>query len=61
MDADKRYKEKARWELHEYAMSYIEQIQEATPHETIAIWPLISKVSEMEDKTNKLYGTVLEK
>ena len=33
VDADKTYREKAWWELHKNAMSYIEQILEATTHE----------------------------
>ena len=42
MDADKTHIEKARWELHKNAMSYIEQILEATLHETAAVRPLTS-------------------
>ena len=37
MDADKTHREKARRELHKNAMSYIEQILEATPHEKNSI------------------------
>ena len=40
MDADKTHREKVRWELHKNAMSYIEQILEATSYETTALWPL---------------------
>ena len=32
MDADKVYREKARWELHKNITSYTKQILEATPH-----------------------------
>ena len=31
-------KKKARWELHENAMSYIEQILEVTSHKTATVW-----------------------
>ena len=37
MDADKAYREKARLELHQNTMSYIEQILEAAPHKTAAV------------------------
>ena len=40
MDADKTHREKARRELHRNNTSYIEQILEVTPHETIAVRPL---------------------
>ena len=39
MDADETYREKARRELHKNAMSYIEQILEATSHETTVVRP----------------------
>ena len=42
MDAEKMYWEKAEWELHKNAMSYIEQILEATPHETTVVRPFTS-------------------
>ena len=42
MDADKAYKEKARRDLLKNATSYIEQILEATSHETAAVQPLTS-------------------
>ena len=37
VDADKTPREKATKKLHKNATSYIEQILEATPHETIAV------------------------
>ena len=37
MDADKAYREKARWELHKNATSYIEQNLEATSHKTAPV------------------------
>ena len=40
MDADKAYREKARREMLKNATTFVEQIQEATPHETTAVWPL---------------------
>ena len=42
MDADKTHWEKAWWELRENATSYIEQILEATLHETTAVRPITS-------------------
>ena len=44
MDADKTHREKTRWELQENATSYIEQILEATSHETRTVWPLTSNL-----------------
>ena len=37
MDANKLLIEKAWWELHKSATSYIEQIMEATPNEIAAV------------------------
>ena len=37
MDAKKTYREKARFELHRNITSYLEQILEATPHETATV------------------------
>ena len=37
MDADKMHRQKARWEQHKNAKSYIEQILDATPFETSAV------------------------
>ena len=48
MDANKTYWEKARWELHKNALSYLEQIQEATSHETSAVRPLTSHLKTKE-------------
>ena len=42
MEAYKTFLEKAKWELYKNAMSYIEQILEATPHETTVLWPFTS-------------------
>ena len=42
MNADKMYWEKDWQKLHKNAMSYIEQILEATPHEKISVRPLTS-------------------
>ena len=39
IDADKAYIEKARQELPKNATSYIEQILEATSHETTVVRP----------------------
>ena len=40
IDTDKTYRVKAEQELHKNATSYIEQILEATTHETTAVRPL---------------------
>ena len=42
MDVDKILSEKAKWELYKNATIYIEQILEATSHETTAVQPLTS-------------------
>ena len=34
MSTNKMHREKAKWEQHKNAMSYFEQILEATPHKT---------------------------
>ena len=60
MDADKTHREKARRELHKKAKSYIEQILEATPHET-AERPLTSHLKNHPSKMNKTYKIILEK
>ena len=48
MDTDKTYREKARWELHRIALSYIEQILESTPHKTAAVPPLTSHLKSIQ-------------
>ena len=61
MDTDKVYREKARQELHKNAMSYIEQIQEATSHETAAVRPPTSHLTNHPNKMYKTRKTLLEK
>ena len=61
MDTDKMPREKARWELHKNATSYIEQILEETPHKTTAVQPLTSYHKNHPSKMNKTGGTLLEK
>ena len=61
MDTDKTYREKARWEQHKNTKSYREQILEATPHETTAVWPLTSHLRNHPSKMNKTCGAQLEK
>ena len=51
---------KSRWELHKNAMSEIEQILEAIPHET-AVRPHTSHLKDHPSKTKKTYETLLEK
>ena len=56
MDADKTYREKARQGLHKNITSYTEQIFEATPHETTAVWPPTSNLYYHPNKTNKIWN-----
>ena len=42
MDTDKALREKAWRELYKTARSYVEQMLEAIPHETIVVQPLTS-------------------
>ena len=42
VDADKTYREKARLDLYKNTTIYIEQILEATPHETTVVRSLTS-------------------
>ena len=39
VEAEETYREKARWEFHKHATSYIEQIVEVTSHKTTAVRP----------------------
>ena len=57
----KTLREKATWKLHKNAMSYLEQILEATPHKTMAVWPLTSHFKNHPSEINKTCGTLLEK
>ena len=49
LDADKMYKEKAWWQLHKDATSYVKQILEATSHKTAAVRP---STTYLEDHPN---------
>ena len=53
LDTDYVYREKDRQQLHKNAMSYIEQILEATFHKTAALWPPTSHLKNHPNKTNK--------
>ena len=44
MDVDRTYREKVKRELHKNVTSYIEQILEATLHETAAVRPFIANL-----------------
>ena len=61
IDADKTYREKGRWELHQNASNYFQKIQEATPHKTATVQPLTSHLKNHLNKTNKTCETLLEK
>ena len=54
------HEEKARLDLHENAMSYFEQILEATPHKTAAVQPLTSHLKNHTGKTNKMWDAAGE-
>ena len=60
-DTNKMHREKARWELHKNATSYLTQILEAAPCETTSVQPLISHLANHPNKMNKACGTLLEK
>ena len=49
MDADEAHREKALWQLHKNAASYIEQILEATSHKTAAVQPPTSHLENHPD------------
>ena len=53
LDGNKMHRENARWELHKNATSYFEQILEATPYETTAVWPLIFYLKNHPNKMNE--------
>ena len=61
MDAEKTHEEKAKWELRKNATIYIEEILEATPHETTALRSLNSDLENHPNKMIKICGTLLEK
>ena len=46
--AANKKREKARWELHKNAISYLEQILEATLHETRAVQPHTSHLKNIQ-------------
>ena len=57
----KRYKEKARQQLHKNATSNIEQVLEATPHKAAAVRPPTTHNEKYQSKTNQTCWTLLEK
>ena len=61
MKTNKTHGEKARVELNKNATCSFEQILEATPHKTAAVRSLTSDLKNHLSKTNKTYGTLLEK
>ena len=60
INTNKTHGEKARWELHKYAMCCFELILEATPNKTAAVWPPTSHLKNHQSKMNKTSGTLLE-
>ena len=61
MDVNKTHRDKARWELHKNVKCCLEQILEAIPHKTAAIWPPTSHLSNPPSKTDKTCRELLEK
>ena len=55
-DADITHREKGWRKLHKNAMSYIEQILEATIHETTAEWPLTSDLKTIQVRQTRHTG-----
>ena len=53
MDFNKALRQKVRWELHKDVVCCFEQILEAAPHKTAAVWPFASHLSNNPNKTNK--------
>ena len=60
-DANQTHREKATWELHKNATSYLEQFLKATHHETTAVRPHTSHLKNHPNTTNKTCRTLLEK
>ena len=58
-DTYKMHREKAGYELHRNATSYFEQILEATPQTTAAVWPHNYNYKNHSRKTKKIRGTLL--
>ena len=56
LDFEEMSRKKARWELHKKAVYYFEQILEAAPYKTVAVWLL---TSHLKDQQNML-GTAGE-
>ena len=53
--------EKARWELHKNTVRCLEQILEVALHETTAVRPPTSHLTNHINKTNKRCGVLLDK
>ena len=54
LDAHEILGEKARWELHKNPACNFEQILEATPHKKAVVQPLISHLTNHQDKANRI-------
>ena len=61
LDANKMAGEKARRQLHKYAVSNIEQVLEATPHKAPTIRPPTSHHENYPSQMNQTYRRLLEK
>ena len=53
MDSKETIREKAKWELHKNATCQFEQIQEAAPHKTTSVRPLISHITNHPEEAKK--------
>ena len=61
LDVNKMSEEKARWKLHKNAACCFEQILEAAPCKTEAVWPLTSYLTNNQSKMRKICLTLLVK
>ena len=58
LDGNKIFAKKATWELYKNAMCYFEQILEATPHKTAAVWPLTSRLKNHPSKMKNMWRSI---
>ena len=61
LDVNKMLREKAKWEIHKNVTYCSEQDLEATLHKTVVIGPHAPHLTSHPNKTDKTYGSLLEK
>ena len=61
VDINKMHRKKARWKLHKIVECSLEQILQACPYQTAAVWPLASNLTNHSSDMNKTCETLLEK